>query len=83
MEPPTPQLVERARAELLAARETIDAGNDVLAAAWLSFETGRLAPAKHGDKHGGGKTASIMTGQSAKWFLYCEGKFRLYRITAQ
>ena len=38
MEPPTPQQVQRARAELLAARQTIDASNDVLAAAGLSID---------------------------------------------
>ena len=63
----TPEQVQRSRAELLSARETIDASNDVLAAAGLLMETpARPPPVKHGNEHGGVKTASVMAVQSAK-----------------
>ena len=73
MEPPTPEQVQRARAELLSARETIDASNDVLAAAWLSMETPRRPP-EHGNKHGGVKTASVMARQSTKMVPVLRGE---------
>ena len=74
----TPEQMQRSRAELLSARQTIDTSNDVLAAAGLLMETpARPPPAKHGNEHGGVKTASVIIrpDNPRKWFLYCEGKF--------
>ena len=76
MEPPTPQQVQRARVELLAARETIDASNDVLAAVNINRNTASR-PAKHGDKHCVVKTASIMARQSAKMVLVLRGEISI------
>ena len=60
MEPPTPQQVQRARAELLSARETTDASNDG------AINGNAASPPEHGNKHGGVKTASVMARQSTK-----------------
>ena len=43
----------------------------------------RLPPAKHGNKHGGVKTASVMARQSTKMIPVLRGKFRIHKITAQ
>ena len=83
MEPPTPQQVQRARAELLAARQTIDASNDVLAAAGLSMETPPLPPLSMEINTVALKLPALWPDNPRKWFLYCEGKFRLHKITAQ
>ena len=82
MEPPTPQQVQRARAELLSARETIDASNDVLAAAGLSIETPRR-PTSMEINTVALKLPALWPDNPRKWFLYCEGKFRIHKITAQ
>ena len=87
MEPPTPQQVQHARAELLAARETIDASNNVLAAAGLSMETPPLPPPPPPLSMEINtmtlKLPALWSDNPRKWFLYCEGKCRLHRITAQ
>ena len=80
----TPEQVQRSRAELLSARETIDTSNDVLAAAGLLMEAlmhynASSPPAKQGNEHGGVKTASVIIwpDNPRKLFLHCEGKFRI------
>ena len=83
MEPPTPQQVQRARAELLSARQTIDASNDVLAAAGLSMETPGRPPLSMEINTGALKLPALWPDNPRKWFLYCEGKFRIHKITAQ
>ena len=57
--------MQRSRADGIVCARTIDASNDVLAAAGLLMET-PARPAKHGNEHGGVKPASVMAGQSAK-----------------
>ena len=81
MEPPTPQQVQRARAELLSARETIDASNDVLAAAGLSMETPGRPPSMEINTVAL-KLPALWPDNPRKWFLYCEGKFRIHKITS-
>ena len=60
--------MQRLRADGIVCARTIDASNDVLAAA------GQLAPAKHGNEHGGVKPASVMAGQSAKMVPVLRGE---------
>ena len=83
MKPPTPEQVQRARAELLSARETIDASNDVLAAAGLSVETPGRPPLSMEINTVALKLPALWPGNPRKWTLYCEGKFRIHKITAQ
>ena len=83
MEPPTPEQVQRARAELLSARETIDASNDALAAAGLSMERPGRPPLSMEINTVALKLLALWPDNPRKWFLYCEGKFRIHKITAQ
>ena len=83
MEPPTPEHVQRARAELLSARETIDASNNVLAAAGLLMETPGRPPLSREINTVALKLPALWPDNPRKWFLYCEGKFRIHKITAQ
>ena len=83
MEPPTPEQVQRARAELLSARETIDASNDVLAAAGILMGTPDRPPLSMEMNTVALKLPALWPDNPRKWFLYCEGKFRIHKITAQ
>ena len=83
MEPPTPGQAQRARAELLSARETIDASNDVLAAAGLLMETPDRPPLSMEMNTVALNLPALWPDNPRKWFLYCEGKFRIHKITAQ
>ena len=63
--------MQRSRADGIVCARTIDASNDVLAAAGRKRQ---LAPAKHGNEHGGVKPASVMAGQSAKMVPVLRGE---------
>ena len=73
----------RARAELLSARETIDASIDVLAAAGLSMETPGRPPLSMEINTVALKLPALWPDNPRKWFLYCEENFRIHKITAQ
>ena len=66
--------MQRSRADGIVCARTIDASNDVLAAAGLLMETPARPPAKHGNEHGGVKPASLMAGQSAKMVPVLRGE---------
>ena len=69
-----PEQVQRSRAELLSARETIDASNDVLAAAgqWLLMETPARPPLSKEMNTVALKLPALWPDNPRKWFLYCE-----------
>ena len=62
--------MQRSRADGIVCARTIDASNDVLAAAKMPARP----PAKHGNEHGGVKPASVMAGQSAKMVPVLRGE---------
>ena len=75
-ERPTPQQVDEARVDMLAAQATIDASNRVLAAAGLPIDTPPINAVAV-------KLPALWSDNQNKWFLYCEGKFRLHNISKQ
>ena len=77
-ERPTPQ-VDEARVDMLAAQATIDASNRVLAAAGLPIDT----PPGPTINAVSVKLPALWPDNPNKWFLYCEGKFRLHNISKQ
>ena len=78
-ERPTPQQVDEARVDMLAAQATIDASNRVLAAAGLPIDT----PPGPTINAVAVKLPALWPDNPNKWFLYCEGKFRLHNISKQ
>ena len=67
------------------ARETIKiyASNEVVAAAGLSMEMPPRPPLSMEINTVALKLPALWPDTPRKWFLCCEGKFRLHRITAQ
>ena len=63
---------------MLAAQATIAAGNQVLAAAGLPINT---PPCPANDV--AVKLPALWPDNPNKWFLYCDGKFRLHNISKQ
>lgn len=82
MEPPTPQQVTQAKAELLAAQAAIAASSQVLAAAGLPIDT-PPQPVDMTISAVAVKLPALWPDNPLKWFLHCEGKFRLHRISSQ
>ena len=71
----TPEQVQRSRAELLSARETIDTSNDVLAAAGLLMETPARPPlSKEMNTLALNCQRYYMAGQSAKMVPVLRGE---------
>ena len=83
MEPPTAQQVQRARADLLSAQQTIAASSELLAAAGISMEMPAHPPLGMEVNAVAVKLPALWPDNPRKWFLHCEAKFRLHRITAQ
>ena len=77
----TPEQVQPSRAELLSARETIYTSNDVLAAAGLLMETPARPPLSMEMNTVALKLPALLKwpDNPRKWFLYCEGKFRIHK----
>ena len=67
---------------MLAAQATIAAGNQVLAAAGLPINT-PPCPADLTINAVAVKLPALWPDNPNKWFLYCEGKFRLHNISKQ
>ena len=80
MDDPTEQQVTHAKADLVAAQTIITASNQVLAAAGFTLETDRRPMEVSAVAV---KLPALWADNPAKWFLHCEGKFRLHRITSQ
>lgn len=83
MEPPTAQQVQRARADLLSAQQTIAASSELLAAAGISMEMPAHPPLGMEVNAVAVKLPALWPDNPRKWFLHCEAKFRLHSITAQ
>ena len=81
-ERPTSQQVVEAQVDMLAAQATIDAGNRVLAAAGLPIDT-PPGPTDLTINAVAVKLPALWPDNPNKWFLYCEGKFRLHNISKQ
>ena len=82
MEPHTAQQVTQAMAELLTAQAAIDASNQVRAAAGLPT----VPPPQPVDMTISAvavKLPALWPDNPLKWFLHCEGKFCLHKITSQ
>ena len=67
---------------MLAAQATIAAGNQVLAAAGLPINT-PPCPADLTINAVAVQLPALWPDNPNKWFLYCEGKFRLHNISKQ
>ena len=78
-ERPTPQQVDEARVDMLEAQATVDASNRVLTAAGLPIDT----PPGPTINAVAVKLPALWPDNPNKWFLYCEGKFRLHNISKQ
>ena len=74
----TPEQVQRSRADGSVCARTIDASNDVLAAAGLLMETPARPPLSMEMNTVALNLPALWPDNPRKWFLYCEGKFRIH-----
>ena len=84
MPPPTAQEVEQAKAELAAAQAVIVANSAILEAAGVSSDaTPVTGPRTMEVSAVSLKLPALWPDNPEKWFLHCEGKFRIHRIVSQ
>ena len=81
MNPPNNAQVEQARMNLATAQASIVTNSAILEAAGLAVAPTPAAPMEISAV--GLKLPSLWPDNPAKWFLHCEGKFRLHRIVSQ
>ena len=71
--------MQRSRANGIVCARTIDASNDVLAAAGLLMETPARPPLSMEMNTVALHLPALWPDNPRKWFLYCEGKFRIHK----
>ena len=81
MNPPNNAQVEQARMNLATAQAAIVINSAILEAAGLAVVPTPACPMEISTV--GLKLPSLWPDNPAKWFLYCEGKFRLHMIVSQ
>ena len=71
--------MQRSRADGIVCARTIDTSNDVLAAAGLLMETPARPLLSMEMNTVALNLPALWPDNPRKWFLYCEGKFRIHK----